>query len=245
MWSLEKLKDWARPALRYEELVEIARTAPSAKQAKNQALEFTENRGLEEEIAKACRWLMIIRRDYGQEVQEEYISSAREELTQENLKPKQEKQKMEKKSGSICEDRKEFVFNHEFDPQDICEFLGKQLIDPFYVDPTDSQAIGISVNIGGIPAKIGISFSPEYWDEQHNRWIICRVFLRGKEIGKFWVERIERIWWEKWLDTNKVIVFEKSEKEKSSRAQLAIIIDEKNEAKIECYDHRWWGQAVG
>lgn len=101
MWNLRKLKKWAGPALQYEKLVTIARTAPSAKQAKNQALEFAKNKGLGEEVAKACRWLMIIRRDYGPETQEEFISSAKEAIAREERKMEKKIKKRKKTTKRV------------------------------------------------------------------------------------------------------------------------------------------------
>lgn len=112
MWSLEKLKEWAEPALRYKELIVIARSAPSAKQAKNQALEFARNQGLGEEVAKACRWLIIIRRDYGQKAQEEYISSAREVTPQETQESKPEERKMTERLKKAMVDVSDFDDEH-------------------------------------------------------------------------------------------------------------------------------------
>lgn len=86
MWDLERLKEWAKPALAYPELVTIARLARSARQAKNLALVFAIENGLEEEIAKACRWLMIIGRDHGRDVLEQYIKKESSEEMGKNKK---------------------------------------------------------------------------------------------------------------------------------------------------------------
>lgn len=252
MWSLEKLKEWARPALRYKKLIEIARTAPSAKQAKNQALKFTKSRKLDEEVAKTCRWLMIIRRDYGPEVQKEYISSAREGLTRKNQKLKQRKQEMKKQSVLGGKKRQEFVFDKEFDPQKICKFLGKEWIDSSYRDLSDSRAIGLLGVIKGTPVTVGIAFYPDIGKQ---RSVLCKIYLNNTEIAKIEIEGVRKVWWERWLPStidSKVVVFEKA-----SGAQLAVLVTNKSlklfpkrlkeikEICVDYYDSKWWGYIVG
>lgn len=58
--SLDELKARARPALQNEALVKIA-----AKSTPNGSYFAAKKRFKDEELAKACRWLAMIRRDYG------------------------------------------------------------------------------------------------------------------------------------------------------------------------------------
>jgi|Deesub1362B_J571_1020462.scaffolds.fasta_scaffold10220_2 restriction endonuclease Mrr len=58
-WSPEQLEEWARPALEYPELIEIARTAASNNEAKKKALEWVTK--THENLGQACRWLRILR----------------------------------------------------------------------------------------------------------------------------------------------------------------------------------------
>lgn len=93
-WPKEKLKKWAKPALEYPELVGIACTAQSNTEAKDKALEFTKEQGLEEKVAMACRWLRILRAKIGEEEFKTYLA---------NDCPKKEKEEMEKKDIRIVE----------------------------------------------------------------------------------------------------------------------------------------------
>ncbi len=92
-WSKEKLKKWAKPVLKYPELVEIACTAASNTEAKDKALEFTKEEGLEEKVAMACRWLRILRAKLSEEEFRSYLA--------ENY-PKQEKKEMIEKVKGYC-----------------------------------------------------------------------------------------------------------------------------------------------
>ena len=59
--SLEELKARAEPALHRKDLVEIAaKHSPSASHL------VAMKRTQDERLAKACRWLSVIRRDYGE-----------------------------------------------------------------------------------------------------------------------------------------------------------------------------------
>ena len=81
-WPIQKIKKWAKPALAYPELIQIARTAKSNTEAKNLALEFTAEQGsdekAEEKVAMACRWLRILRTKLSEEELEHYIQEGKE-----------------------------------------------------------------------------------------------------------------------------------------------------------------------
>ena len=67
--TLEELKLIAKPCLQYPELVAIARVASSPNAAYDLALRETGNQAK----AKLCRWLNMIKRDYGKEVLEKFV----------------------------------------------------------------------------------------------------------------------------------------------------------------------------
>lgn len=79
MRSLEKLKEFAKPALDHAELIAIARTASSNTEAKNRALEFTKKQGLDEQVAMSCRWLKMFRDQINVREFETYISKLSKE----------------------------------------------------------------------------------------------------------------------------------------------------------------------
>ena len=85
-WPPEKLEEWAKSALAYPELVEIARTATSNNEAKKRALKREDS----ESLAQACRWLRILRVNY----------SARFEklISRDDQNYKQEKKEVEEKN---------------------------------------------------------------------------------------------------------------------------------------------------
>lgn len=92
-WPIEQLMEWAKLATKYPELVEIARTALSNTEAKDRAVEFTKEQGLDEAVAKSCRWLKILRDRSVKEGREEEFEKY---LIGNQEKPKQEEKKMEK-----------------------------------------------------------------------------------------------------------------------------------------------------
>ncbi len=87
-WPVEKLKKWAKPALEYPKLVEIACIAQSNTEAKDKAFEFTKEQGLDEKVAMACRWLRILRAKLSEEEFKSFLA---------NDYQKREKKEMEKK----------------------------------------------------------------------------------------------------------------------------------------------------
>lgn len=68
--SLEELKARAEQALERKDLVEIAaKHSPSASHL------VAMKRTKDENLAKACRWLAVIRRDYGEEAFAKFVSN--------------------------------------------------------------------------------------------------------------------------------------------------------------------------
>lgn len=93
--SLEDLKARSEKALAYPDLIQIARYAPAPVRAYDDALALLREKSHDKEkirdLARACRFLAIIRRDYDEDEFEKWIAE-----NQENAGNKKENTEMEK-----------------------------------------------------------------------------------------------------------------------------------------------------
>lgn len=129
----ELLKEFAKPALDHTELVEIARTASSNTEAKNRALVFTKEQGLDEQVAMSCRWLKILHDQIAQEEFEQfmllYTNEKEREMPSQTTLSKTEQYNLELNALCNCADpgissRAKVVKDLGFDPTRIEKVLG-------------------------------------------------------------------------------------------------------------------------
>lgn len=67
--SLETLRYWATKVLQHPDLIDIARA-----HTPNASYNLAIQKGKPEKIARAARWLSMIRRDYGQEAFDAFVN---------------------------------------------------------------------------------------------------------------------------------------------------------------------------